>query len=218
MHQFLFKPDRSKLFPLLDRYRLTEYTYRNPGSTLTWPRKKFVDGPAAQSVDGDMVLIAHEKVGRGKLQFAALVNAIKSGKVFDLAWTDGFHKRDFEIGDPYCIRSRKFGIWVVCFCRVIYLDECETEKGTLFSMGIGTLKRHVAIGEERFSAFLDRETGDVYFMIGSFSRPGNWKTKLVARTMRRLQVRFGEDCTQRMREVLSKVDSATQPELQGVRS
>ncbi|MFK7768005.1 MAG: DUF1990 family protein, partial [Mariniblastus sp.] len=81
----------------------------------------------------------------------------------------------------------------------------ETETGKLFSLGLGTLPCHAASGEERFSVSWNRETDEVDFMIGSFSRPQTWLTKMFVWYLRREQNRFATDSANRIAEEIASL-------------
>ena len=84
------------------------------------------------------------------------------------------------------------------FCRVVYLDEESTEESQFFTIGVGTLKRHAAIGEERLSINWNRENDDVHFLIDSYSRPSTWLSKMFAFYLRRQQLKFVDQASRRM--------------------
>ena len=206
MHIFLRCPHKDRIAQLTQSYASWPVTQDNVGSTLQWDRSIPEEIPAPEFVKVERRRLLHQryKIGTGEQDYLAAVNALSLGKCFDLNWVEPALQRPMEEDDTFCLIVRAFGFCSVNFCRVVYLNEETTASNTFFAIGVGTLERHAAIGEERLSLNWNRENDDVHFLIDSYSRPSTWLSKLFAFYLRRQQLKFVDQASKRMeREIMT---------------
>jgi uncharacterized protein (UPF0548 family) len=92
---------------------------------------------------------------------------------------------------------KHFGFWSLNFCRIVYVIE-EDGPVRRFGFAYGTLTEHAERGEERFTVEWDRASDVVSYEIMSFSRPGNWKTRMGYPVATRLQDDFARSSVDAM--------------------
>ena len=79
-----------------------------------------------------------------------------------------------ETGRDVAPLARHLGFYSLNACRIVYvIDEPNT-----FGFAYGTLTEHVEIGEERFKVEFDPDSGEIWYDIFAFSRPGHHLVKL----------------------------------------
>ena len=206
MHIFLRCPHLDRLAQLTKSYASSPVTQENVGSTLQWERSIPEKIPTPQFIirNRDRFLHQRFKIGNGEQDYLAAVEALCLGKCFDLGWVEPVLQRPLEENDTFCLIVRAFGMCSVNFCRVVYRSEESTAENQFFAIGVGTLERHAAIGEERLSLNWNRENGDVHFLIDSYSRPSTWLSKLFAFYLRRRQLKFVDQASKRMEREIKK--------------
>ena len=201
MHIYLRCPPPNRIAQLTELYSASPATQANVGTTREWdrtiPQQKVV--PEFIKQDSNRLLHQCCKIGSGEQDYLAAVEALSLGKCFDLNWVEPILQKPLESQGTFCLIVRAFGFCAVNFCRVVYSGEQTKDESQFFAIGIGTLKRHAAIGEERISVNWNRENGDVHFLIDSYSRPSSWLSKLFAIYLRRQQLRFVDQACKRMK-------------------
>jgi len=202
MQIFIRRPSDDKLKSLLNKYQDDPLTYNESGVSKSWTLDMFENLPTSKVVGEDLWKFSRERLGSGLSDFQLVKKAMRDGKCFDLTWVNCFAERPFEVGDTYCLYARAFRLWSLNFCRVVYLEDEENERESIFSIGIGTLPKHAAVGEERLSVVWDRVTDEVDFLIGSFSRPATFVSKIFASYLRNRQDIFAIDSVVRLRRYL----------------
>jgi uncharacterized protein (UPF0548 family) len=217
MKLFLREPATEKISNQIRKFQTDDVSYRKIGSTKSWRRDSFARLPNAKIVDGDLLQFRSVEIGNGQNDFQNAVAALRRGVCFDLSWVNCHQQRNFHQGDTFCLTAPAFGIWTANFCRVVYVQEDEDVDRKMLSVGIGTLACHAAAGEERLSVVWERKTDEVDFLIGSFSQPRSWLSKLFVSYLRKQQRRFAQSASQRMREEVGKlgrrVSISTSPEV-----
>ena len=79
-------------------------------------------------------------------------------------------KTPIVAGNNVALVAEHLGIYSLNFCRIVYvLDEPDR-----FGFAYGTLRQHAESGEERFTVEYHTDTGEVWYDIYAFSRPGNF--------------------------------------------
>jgi uncharacterized protein (UPF0548 family) len=113
--------------------------------------------------------------------------AIRSWKMFEVPGVEIIHSdTPIEAGRNVAMVAHHLGFHSMSSCRIVYvIDEPDR-----FGFAYGTLTEHVEIGEERFTVEFHRDTGDVWYDILAFSRPGHILVKLGYPYARYLQKRF----------------------------
>ena len=206
MHIFLRCPSEHRISQLIQSNASQPVTQDNVGSTRQWDRSipDPIPTPTFTKIDRDRILHQRYKIGSGERDYRAAVEALSLGKCFDLDWVEPVIQRPLEENDTFCLIVRAFGFCSVNLCRVVYADEETTAENKFFTLGVGTLKRHAAIGEERLSVSWNRTNEEVHFLIDSYSRPSTWLSKLFAFYLRSQQLKFVDQASRRMeREIKS---------------
>ena len=183
-------------------YSSSPVTQENVGSTRKWDRSipEEISAPEFIKIDGNRLLHQRYKIGSGEQDYRTAVRALSLGKCFDLEWVEAVLQRPLEENDTFCLIVRAFGLCSVNFCRVVYLGEESRAGNQFFTIGVGTLKRHAAIGEERLSVNWNQENDEVHFLIDSYSRPSTWLSKLFAFYLRSQQLKFVDQASKRMKQ------------------
>ena len=84
---------------------------------------------------------------------------------------------------------RLLGIWSTSACRIVYVVD-EPAPAARYGFAYGTLRDHVAIGEERFLIEWNPTDDQVWFDILVFSRPRHWLARLGYPALLYVQRRF----------------------------
>jgi uncharacterized protein (UPF0548 family) len=91
-----------------------------------------------------------------------------------------------EVGRNVALLAEHLGFYSLNSCRIVYvIDEPDR-----FGFAYGTLTEHAESGEERFTVEFHSETGDVWYDIYAFSRPGKLLVRLGYPYARRRQKHF----------------------------
>ena len=204
MHIFLRCPQKDQIAELTKQYSASSVTQNDVGSTRNWDRSIPVKSTAPKFIkeNGYRLLHKFQKIGTGEQVYLAAVEALSRGKCFDLGWVESVLQRPLQKNDTFCLLVRAFGFCSANFCRVVYREEQSTAKSQFFAIGVGTLQRHAAIGEERLSLNWNRETDDVHFLIDSYSQPSSWLAKLFAIYLRRQQLKFVDEAPKRLEQAV----------------
>ena len=112
------------------------------------------------------------RLGAGAEVFARAVEALRSWKMYELAWTKlCWPEAPIAQGAVVVVLGRHFGVWSLNACRIAYVIE---EEGTLLSrygFALGTLPEHMEQGEERFTVEWGRADNSVWYEVFAFARP-----------------------------------------------
>jgi uncharacterized protein (UPF0548 family) len=178
---FLTRPSELKIRDLTAIHENGNYSYAEVGDTQR------------NLPPGYKILRGNVHVGKGSDKFASACEALRRWKMFDLpnVWLY-WPSAPILAGTVVAVLISHFGFWSVNFSRIVYVIDEDGPKRR-FGFAYGTLKEHAEIGEERFTIEWDRATDAVTYDILSFSRPGNWKTRVANPLARRLQNRFITD-------------------------
>lgn len=186
-----FRPSAANIRNFIESASRSDLSYQGQGATAT-------NAPAGFNIDHNRLMI-----GNGNDVFAAAKDAIRAWKMFDTGWTTIYPENaEIETGQTVAILVRIFGIWSLNAARIVYtLDESGPK--SRFGFAYGTLADHAEIGEERFSVEFDGETGDVWYDLFAFSRPGHPLARLGYPFSRMLQRRFAADSLSAMARAVS---------------
>jgi uncharacterized protein (UPF0548 family) len=167
-----------------------DFSYVAVGATATVP-------PAGYTVDHTRI-----KLGAGVAVFKKARAALEHWDHFRLGWVEAFpSETTIEPGRVVAVIARKFGIWALNACRIVYVID---EPGPVHRYGFayGTLPDHVETGEERFLVEWDEGTGEVWYDILAFSRPRHPLIRAGNFYIRRIQKRFGRESAAAMQRVV----------------
>ena len=202
MRIFLRRPNRDQLESLVQNHKDDSITCDNPGTTEAWTTSMFKQQPKSETVGDELWKFRREPIGTGETDYAKAVDALLAAKCFDLSWVKCVVDRPFEKDDTFCLSVKAFGLWAVNFCRIIYVKREQDQAEQTVSIGIGTLPVHAAVGEERLSVTMDKASGQVDFLIGSYSKPSSLLARLFAWYLRKRQDVFAVDATERMKQAI----------------
>lgn len=211
MQIFWRKPNSEKLLERARSMQDLAVTQRNVGSTRNWSLEMFRELPDTKVVEGDLWQFRRTPLGVGQSVYEAACAGVRLGQPFRLGWVRCLQPGPLEPGDGFCLLARAFGFYCASYCRVIYLEEQSDHQREVFSLGIGTLPVHAAIGEERMSVVWDRDTDQVDFLLGSFSKPADWFVWTLAWYLRNQQNRFAVDSAAALKQHVRSGSAAASP-------
>eukprot|EP01113_Clastostelium_recurvatum_P050735 TRINITY_DN967_c0_g1_i1.p1 TRINITY_DN967_c0_g1~~TRINITY_DN967_c0_g1_i1.p1 ORF type:complete len:225 (-),score=43.20 TRINITY_DN967_c0_g1_i1:71-703(-) len=175
-------------------------TYENVRGTLAHATKdQFSADEKYKNFDIDQ---HHVVVGNGEETFQRAVAALRGWRMFELPWvTLFFPETPVEEGAVVGVLTWQMGMWVLNFCKVVYVISDTSPDGRISRYGFayGTLEQHLERGEERFMVEYDRATNTVSFDILSFSTPQHWMTQLGYPVARYFQGKFAEEACQALK-------------------
>lgn len=188
---FLFtKPDKAFIRSFIDRCSDSDYSYADVGFSTTGSPQKY-------NTDHNRTLIGH-----GLEDFEKAKAAIRSWKMFDMAWVKlCWLDTPIEVGRNVAVLVNHFGFYSLNACRIVYLIE-EVAAIHRFGFAYGTLAEHGETGEERFSVEFHPETGEVWYDVYAFSQPNHLLAKLGYPISRMLQKRFAADSKEAMKRAM----------------
>jgi uncharacterized protein (UPF0548 family) len=129
-------------------------------------------------------------IGTGDASWEKAKEAVRRWKMFDIAWVElCWPETQIEVGREVAILVFHLGVYSLNAARIVYVID---EPGR-FGFAYGTLTDHGESGEERFLVELDPESGDVFYDLLAFSRPGHVLAYLGYPFARLLQKRFAAD-------------------------
>ncbi|MGI8813234.1 MAG: DUF1990 family protein, partial [Pyrinomonadaceae bacterium] len=160
------RPDEKAVRRFLARQAESAFSYPDVGAS------RYGKAPAGYNVEHKRVLL-----GSGETAFESAKNAVRAWKMFEMPWVRlYFADTPIEIGRDVAIVVDHFGFESMNAARIVYLVESEPGMQR-FGFAYGTLPEHGEIGEERFSVEFDEESGEVWYDIFAFSRPGAFRLK-----------------------------------------
>lgn len=183
----LAEPDMESIERFLQRCRDDDFSYPEVGASRD-------NGPSGYTIDHNRV-----KIGQGEKDFERARLAVNSWAMFDLGWFNLF-PTDAKIatGVTVGILIRHFGFFSLNAARVAYVINEKLEKVIRYGFAYGTLPEHGEIGEERFSVELHLGSGEVWYDLYAFSRPGMLLARIGYPLTRYLQVAFARDSKEAM--------------------
>ena len=173
----LTRPDAAQIDEFLRARETDSFSYPEVGATRGRP-------PAGYVVDHNRVLL-----GRGKAGFDRAKQAVREWKMFDVPGLELFYPdTPIEPGRNVAPLARHLGFYSLNSCRIVYvIDEPDR-----FGFAYGTLPEHAESGEERFTVEFHPDSGEVWYDVFAFSRPGNLLVTLGYPYGRYRQKKFGE--------------------------
>jgi uncharacterized protein (UPF0548 family) len=159
----LHRPSKAEIDEFLNARKADTFSYPEVGAMLGSP-------PTGYNIDHNRAIL-----GQGADVFELAKKAVREWKMFDVPGLELFYSdTPIERGRDVAPLAHHLGFYSLNSCRIAYvIDEANT-----FGFAYGTLTEHVEIGEERFKVELDPESGEVWYDILAFSRPGHLLVKL----------------------------------------
>jgi uncharacterized protein (UPF0548 family) len=182
----LARPDDDTIKQFLSACAGEDFSYREIGATRAL-------SPGGYNIDHNRI-----RVGKGEAVFERARQAVRSWTMFDMPWVDLYPPEPpIAAGQTVAILVKHFGFYSLNASRIVYLID---EPGDIkrFGFAYGTLRQHGEIGEERFSVEFHRGTGEVWYDLFAFSRPGHIAAKLGYPLSRYLQKAFADDSKRAM--------------------
>ena len=172
----LTKPSVSDVVAFLDERRSHVLSYPHVGAT------RGPSPPKGYDIDHNRQLL-----GTGEETFDKAKQAIRRWKMFDIPGLGlYFEDTPIEAGRDVALLAGHLAFYSLNSCRVVYVIDEEYR----FGFAYGTLTEHLESGEERFTVEFYPETGEVWYDIYAFSRPGHILVKLGYPYARRRQKSF----------------------------
>jgi uncharacterized protein (UPF0548 family) len=156
---YITRPSSSEIDEQLAAIASDTFSYSAVGAT------RELSPPEGYIVDHN-----RELLGRGRDTFEKARQAIREWKMFEIPGLRLFYPdTPIEPRRNVALRADHLGFHSLNFCRIAYvIDEPDR-----FGFAYGTLSQHAESGEERFSIEHHPDTGEVWYDIYAFSRPGN---------------------------------------------
>lgn len=144
------------------------------------------------------------KIGSGAADFELARKAVREWKMFDIEWAKLVPGDTLiEAGRTVAIVVSHLGFHSLNAARIVYIVD-ETGDVDRFGFAYGTLTEHAEIGEERFSVEFHRKTGDVWYDLFSFSRPGHPLATLGYPVSRFFQWAFASESMKAMKRAVEQ--------------
>jgi uncharacterized protein (UPF0548 family) len=193
----LTRPSDARIREFLEARKADSFSYAEVGATRESP-------PAGFDVDHNRALLGH-----GAGDFESAKKAIRQWKMFNVPGLELISSETpIEVGREVGLLAHHLAFYSLSSCRIVYLID-EDGPVSKFGFAYGTLTEHVEIGEERFTVELHRETGEVWYDIFAFSRPGHFMVKLGYRYARYLQKRFAVGSKAAMQRAVTDLRPST---------
>ncbi len=188
----LNKPDDRAIRRFLAVSEQNIFSYPEIGASVA-------SAPHGYTVDHNRI-----KLGQGEKAFNRAKAAIHAWEMFSFPWIKlCYADTRIEAGSTVGILIRHFGFYSLNAARIVYVLD-ETTNISRFGFAYGTLTDHGEIGEERFSVEMDRSTGEVWYDLFAFSRPGSILAKVGYPLSRALQRAFAVDSQQAMLKAVDR--------------
>jgi uncharacterized protein (UPF0548 family) len=168
------------------------------GRALTYPGQGWTR--EGRWPEGYLPLKRRGALGRGEAVWERARGALARWEMFNLGWTAlAVGPPPLEAGAAVAMVGRLGPLWSLNVGRVVYAEAREEGSVCSEQVAFGTTAAHLMAGEERFTVGWDRESGEVWFALFSFSRPVRWDAAAAAPLIRPLQRRFGAEAAEAMR-------------------
>jgi uncharacterized protein (UPF0548 family) len=173
---FIFsRPSKAYIDQFLEKRKTDVHSYPEVGGTKDSPPEGYV-------FDHNRILLGH-----GDDDFQRAKDAIRNWSMFSVPGIELFYTdTPIEAGRNVAMLAHHLGFYSLSSCRIVYVVD-EPDR---FGFAYGTLTEHVEIGEERFTVEFHPESGEVWYDILAFSRPGHLLVRLGYPYGRYLQKQF----------------------------
>ncbi len=191
----LARPQQQTIDKFLSDRVSDDFSYPEIGATKT-------NAPSGYAVDHNRV-----KLGSGRSDYERAKAAIQQWKMFAFDWVRlCYEDTPIEVGRTVAIFVSHFGFYSLSAARIVYTIE-ESVEIERYGFAYGTLREHAEIGEERFSVEFHHDSGEVWYDLYAFSKPGSLLTRLGYPFSRYLQRSFARDSKIAMQDFVSKESS-----------
>lgn len=191
----LSRPSDDDIAAFVQRSTEDRLSYDDVGASLSSPPEGYI-------IDHNRMFLGH-----GPETFELGKQAMREWKMFDLGWVELHHPgTPIEVGRNVAVLVSHLGFYSLNAARIVYLID---EPGR-FGFAYGTLTDHGESGEERFSIEFDAETGEVWYDLFAFSRPGHVLSQVGYPFARHFQRRFAHDSKIAMLQAVKNAGERTQ--------
>ena len=195
----LNRPNETEIAEFLEKAASMPFSYPEVGASAA-------KAPAGYNVDHNRRII-----GNGMADFELAKNAVRGWKMFDLDWVRVLpDTTPVAVGNTVAIEVSHLGFYSLNAARIVYVIDEEIDR---FGFAYGTLTQHGEIGEERFSVEYHRDTGEVWYDLFAFSRPGHPLARLGYPLSRFFQWQFARDSMATMEKAVARSRRAGKSEL-----
>ena len=185
------RPTDAQIREFLKSREEDSFSYPEVGATLNTP-------PSGYHIDHNRMMI-----GRGIDEFERAKTAIRQWKMFDVRGLElCFADTPIEVGRNVAPLAHHLGFYSLNSCRIVYI----IDEPMRFGFAYGTLTEHAEVGEERFTVELHPETGEVWYDIFAFSRPGHLLVRLGYPYGRYKQRQFAVGSKEAMKRAIGAID------------
>lgn len=187
------KPNEESVRQFLEAQRSEAFSYAEVGAT-----RRGDGAPRGYNLDRNRI-----RLGTGRETFERAIEAVRSWKMFDLAWTRiCFDDAPIETGQTVAILIGHFGFWSLNAARIVYILSEANDETEKFGFAYGTLTEHGERGEERFSVEHHKRDASVWYDLYAFSLPNHFLAKLGYPASRYLQKRFAAESKSAMQKAV----------------
>jgi len=186
------KPQQKEIDKFLADRVSDDFSYPEIGATKN-------NAPSGYVVDHNRL-----KLGSGKADYERAKTAVRQWKMFAFDWVTLYYDdTPIEAGKTVAILVNHFGFYSLSSARIVYtIDEsAEIER---YGFAYGTLREHEEIGEERFSVEFHHDSGEVWYDLYAFSKPGSLLARIGYPLSRYLQRSFARDSKMSMLDFITK--------------
>jgi uncharacterized protein (UPF0548 family) len=192
----LRRPRPDRLNRILAAHERRQFSYAQVGWSLN-----------AAAPQGAFVNRGEALLGHGEAAFRQARQALAEWRMFPSRWLRACTREtDVSVGNVVATLARYAGLWVVNTCRVVYVDEGDSNGVESLAIGYGTLRGHLMRGEERFRVSWDHRDDSVRYDVWSFSWPERWMARCALPLIRRLQRRFAVESPAAMQAAIREID------------
>lgn len=186
----LIRPGDKAIQRFLDERANDGFSYAEVGASRS-------SAPAGYNIDHSRI-----RLGTGVGDFEKAKAAIGNWKMFEMPWVTLYPANaPIETGRTVAVLVSHFGFYSLNASRIVYLID-EQNVVARYGFAYGTLTEHGEIGEERFSVEYDAQSGEVWYDLFAFSRPGHVLARLGYPLSRYLQKAFSADSRRAMLRAL----------------
>lgn len=186
--------------------RLKDYLWRHQNVPFTYDQ---VEGTRGEIPAGFTCGRQRVKLGTGRACYLRSKKALQQWKMFPSEFVELIWPCPIEKGQVVATLFRAPGCWTLNPCRIVYtIDDLEPDNQgqdiERFGFAYGTVGRHLASGEERFSIEYHHADESVWYEIYCFSKAKHWLAICAYPYLRLQQHRFRGLSAQAMKRTVAE--------------
>ena len=192
----LKKPSYDELATFLRQHRDAPFTYDE------------VEATRLGTPDGYTCGQQRCRLGTGREVFLQAKQNLRDWKRFPAEFVDLIWPVPFETDRVVATLFRTPFFWTLNPCRIVYSIDETLDDVERFGFAYGTVGKHLAAGEERFTVEHDQRDDSVWYEVYCFSKADHWLAKAFYPYLRIQQARFRRLSAIAMQREI-KVETAT---------